>query len=208
MKKILFAFLFLALLVPTTAFARIGVGVGIGKIVVNQQLKPGIIYNLPPFTVINTGSVPTDYEVAVTFNERQQQKFPKESWFIFSPQHFHLAPGKVQRVDIKLNLPLMMDPGDYFAYLEAHPLAHDTNGSTTINIAAATKLYFTVVPANIFQAMYYKTSSFWEIYQPWTTIVAGIAGVMLVVVLFKRFFHLEINVKAKSSSKETQTHNE
>lgn len=199
MKKFLFLLLCFALLAPASAFARIGVGVGIGKIVVNQQLRPGIIYDLPPLTVINTGDTTTQYQVAVTFNERQAQKFPKADWFIFSPDKFELAPGKVQRVDVKVNLPLMMEPGDYFAYLEAHPLAVDKNGATTINIAAAAKLYFTVVPANIFQAMYYKTSSFWELYQPWTTVVAILFVFVVVGVLLKKYVHIEINMKQKST---------
>lgn len=197
MKKILFLFLFLTLLFPTFALARIGVGVGIGKIVVNEKLKPGILYTFPHLTVINTGDQPSDYEVLVTFNEKQPQLFPKSDWFIFSPQHFHLDPGKVEQVDVKLNLPLTMQPGNYFAYLEAHPIQADKNGQTTINIAAAAKLYFTVVPANIFQAMYYKTITFWTTYEPWTNWIGILVVIIIIISLFKKYVHLEVNLKKK-----------
>lgn len=198
MKKSLLLLFFAFLFFPTAAFARIGVGVATGKIIVNEKLKPGIIYNLPPLTVLNTGDVPSDYEVAVTYFEKQSQLKPPNDWFIFSPKTFHLDPGKVQVVNIKLNLPIETSPGDYFGFLEAHPVKVDKAGVTSINIAAAAKLYFTIVPANIFQAIYYKITSFWTIYSPWTNYAAIGISIIIVLVFFKKFFNLEINLKQKN----------
>lgn len=194
---------FLFLLVPLTAFARIGVGVGTGKIVVEQKLKPGIIYELPPLTVVNTGDEPSDYAVGISYFQNQKQRMPDESWFIFSPKTFHLDPGKVQIVNIKLNLPVNARPGDYFAYVEGHPVKKTTSGLTTISVAAAAKLYFTVVPANLFQAMYYKAASFWTLYQPWTNWFAIALVVAAFLLVINKFFHIEINLKKKESHSES-----
>lgn len=184
---------------PLTAFARIGVGVGTGKIVVEQKLKPGIIYQLPPLTVVNTGDESSDYAVGISYFQNQKQLMPDESWFIFSPKTFHLDPGKVQVVDIKLNLPVNAKPGEYFAYVEGHPAKKTTSGVTTIGVAAAAKLYFTIVPANLFQAIYYKATSFWTLYQPWTNGTAIVIGIVAALILINKFFHIEINLKKKKS---------
>lgn len=207
MKKILFLLFFAFTLFPAVAFARIGVGVATGKIQVQDKLKPGIIYNLPPLTVINTGDVSSDYEVSMTYFEKQVQLKPPNDWFIFSPRTFHLEPRGVQVVNIKLNLPITTSPGDYFGFLEAHPIQKDTAGQTVIGIAAATKLYFTIVPANLFLAIYYKITSFWTIYSPWTNWTATAIGIIFVLILFKKFFHLEINLKQKND-KEKSTSDE
>ncbi len=49
--------------------AQIGVGVGVGKIQVDEKLKPGMIYQLPSFTVLNTGGEPSDYEISIQYHE-------------------------------------------------------------------------------------------------------------------------------------------
>lgn len=195
MKKIFFIAIFLILLLPTAVFAKIGVGVGTGKIVVNEKLKPGIIYQLPPLTVINTGDVPSDYEALISHLEKQPQLIPQKEWFIFSPQKFHLDPGKVQVVNVKLNLPIAVAPGDYFAYLEGSPTVKSQSGQTTIGIAAAAKLYFTIVPANIFAGIYYKIVSFWQVYSPWPQRVLILIALILAGAFFKKFFNFQIGLK-------------
>jgi len=203
MKKVIIFLFFVCLIFPTVAFARVGVGVATGKIQVQDKLKPGIIYNLPPLTVVNTGDIPTDYEVEATYFEKQPQLKPSNDWFIFSPRTFHLDPGKAQEVSIKLNLPLVTTPGNYFNFLEAHPIQKDKAGITTIGIAAAAKLYFTVVPANIFQAMYYKIISFWQIYSPWTNYATGVIALIIIAFFAKKYLNIEINLKKKKSHTHT-----
>lgn len=199
-KYLLLVILVTFLFIPRSVFARIGVGVATGKIVVNEKLKPGIIYTLPPLTVINTGDIPSDYEVETTYFETQKQMKPPNNWFIFSPHHFHLQPGRVQTVTIKLNLPLRVTPGDYFGFLEAHPMQKSKAGLTTVGIAAATKLYFSVVPANIFSAIWYKILSFWEVYAPWPQRVLLGLALLVILFLFKKFFNIQINIKKPKSS--------
>ena len=106
-------------------------------------------------------------------------------------------------VEIKLNLPLRMEPGDYFAYLEARPVM-DSKSGVSIGIAAAAKLYFTVVPANIFQGIYYKLLSFWKIYAPWPKRVAITLLIVVLLIIFKKFFNINLKVK-KPTDKNSQT---
>ncbi|MBU1129811.1 hypothetical protein KKE45_00630 [Patescibacteria group bacterium] len=204
MKKFLslLFFLTLFLLFPDNAFSKLGVGVGVGKIQVDDDLKPGMIYKLPHLTVLNTGDENSDYEVVIAYHQDQPELAPPQEWFSFSPQAFSLEPGQVQIVEIKLNLPLKTVPGDYFAYLEGHPTKKAGPGITTIGIAAAAKLYFTVVPANFIQGIYYKILSFWEIYAPWTNIVAIGLGLIFSIILFRKFFNLQINVAKKTKNKD------
>jgi len=184
------------LFVTPQAFARIGVGVNLGKIEIDESLKPGGIYNFPSIGVINTGDEPGEYELDVTYHQDQPQLRPAKEWFSFSPSQFHLEPGQSQSVAVKLSLPVKTKPGDYFAYLEAHPIIKAGPG-TTIGVAAATKTYFTVIPANIWQAMYYKTTSFFTIYAPWTYVILAIIVAAIIISIFRRFFALQIGIRKK-----------
>jgi hypothetical protein len=132
----------LVLLVPASVSALTGVGVGTGKIILDESLTPDTAYNLPSITVYNTGDETSNYEMAVTFNERQPQLKPEAGWVSFSPQHFSLPPNGVQQVSMTIKLPANVKGGDYYAYLEAHAIASD-NSATHILTAAAAKFYFT-----------------------------------------------------------------
>ncbi len=194
MKKLILLFIGAVLFLPVLVLARIGVGVATGKIVVDQKLKPGFIYNLPPLTVLNTGDEPSDYGVSIQYHEGQENNplmglKPEASWFTFEPANFHLNPGQAQQVKIQLALPIKnVRPGTYFCYLEANPFKKSVSGQTSIGVAAATKLYFTVEPANIFSGIYYRLISLAYHYYPWDLIVLIIIlGGSLVWFLSKKF---------------------
>jgi hypothetical protein len=180
--------------------AKIGVGVGTGKIQVEDELKGGMIYQLPPLTVLNTGDEPADYEVSVSYHQNQPELKPPGEWFSFQPNRFHLEAGEVQTIEINLNLPVRTEPGDYLAYLEGHPLKKSEAGQTTIGVAAAAKLYFTVAPANFLQAIYYRLTTFWRIYSPWTNILAVLALGLAVLFVFKRFFKIQFGLSRKKKT--------
>jgi hypothetical protein len=180
---------------PKTASAKVGVGVNVGKIQVDEKLKAGMIYKLPPITVINTGDEPAEYGVSVAYHQEQSEIRPRTEWFMFSPIKFKLEPGKGQLVETKINLPLTVAPGNYFAYLEGHPLVVTANGNTSVGVAAAAKLYFTVVPANIFYGVYYKVISFFKVYAPWPQRAAAAIAAIGLLILFKKFFNIKINLK-------------
>jgi len=189
MKKAVIIIFGLALLLPLLVFAKMGVGVGTGTIQVDEPLKPGVIYNLPSVTVFNTGDEPSEYSIAIEYRENVPELRPAKEWFSFEPLKFHLEPGQTQPVQIKLTLPVKgVKPGDYFAFLSAFPVQETEAGVTTIGIAAASKLYFTVAPANIFQAVYYRFISLYSRYHPWNTIIlAMIASAVILRLINKRF---------------------
>ena len=183
-----FIFLTLVLILPAAVFAKIGVGVGLGKIHLDEPLKAGGIYDLPSLPVLNTGDEPSDYAVGIDYFQDQETKpdmglRPAAEWFHFEPQLFHLEPGKVQMVKITLTLPTKdIKPVNYFAYLEAHPVKKSEAGITAVNIAAATKLWFTVAPSNFFQGIYYRFISLYSRYHPWDTII--LAAIFIIALLW------------------------
>jgi P pilus assembly chaperone PapD len=113
--------LFFFLHKPLPTQAKIGVGVGTGKITIDEALKPGMIYQLPSVTVLNTGDEDGIYKLYITYHESQSQQRPPRDWFVFSPEEFKLTPGTGQATKITLTVPVKAKPGQYFAYIEAQP---------------------------------------------------------------------------------------
>jgi hypothetical protein len=191
------SFLFLSavffVLSPLAAQARIGVGVGLGKIQIDEPLQAGGIYNLPSLPVINTGDEPGEYGTSVAYLEGAPQLRPAQEWFRFEPQNFYLEPGKVQLVNATLTLPTKVQPGDYFAYLEGRPESKASNGQTAIGVAAAAKIYFTVAPSNIFQASYYRLASLYAQNSPWDTIVLAVLVFSAIVYFAVKFIGKRFN---------------
>lgn len=189
-------FLFAALaafLLPFPLLASIGVGIGTGKIIIEEVLKPGSTYELPALPVLNTGDEPGTYEVSIEYHEKQPEKMPKGEWFTFTPPSFHLEPGGSQIVQAALTLPIKTEPGDYFAYVEAHPTRKADDGQSRVGVAAAAKLYFTVAPANVFQGMYYKAASFMTRHAPWTYVVLAVLAAGALMSFLRRFVRLNIS---------------
>ncbi len=201
-KKILFLIWLAALSFPVSAYAKLGVGVATGKIVVEDKLKPGVIYNLPVLTVLNTGDEEGEYEVGVAYHEKQPELQPPEKWFEFSPKTFFLKPGEAQKVEMRLNLPIKTEPGNYFAYVEGRPIKKSEGGQTSVGIAAATKLYFTVVPANPVLGAYYKAASIWKLNQPWSSRIAIGLGIIITYLLLHKYLGFQIGFKKKENTDE------
>jgi len=195
-KNIIFLMFIVFLLCPLLVFAKIGVGVGTGKISVDQDLKAGGIYELPVLSVLNTGDEPSEYGVSITFHQDQPQFMPAEEWFVFQPKSFYLEPGEVEPVNIKLKLPIKTPPGEYFAYLEAQPIKGEAvEGKTRIGIAAASKLYFSVAPANVWQGIYYRLKSFYQDYSIWVKIVLIIILLSIILIYIKRNLTISVGKK-------------
>lgn len=199
-KRSYLVFIWLLLIsVPTAVYAEtIGVGVGTGRIVLDEPIKPSMTYNLPSIAVFNNGDVESDYEMTVQYNETQAENKPPAEWVAFSPSNFKLEPGKAQQVSITLKPEYSATPGDYFAYLEAHPLKKDESGSTAVSVAAATKFHFKVVPANMFMRIYYALLAFWISYR--LILIPVIAALVLAVLVLLAKRYLNIEVKRKKSA--------
>ena len=199
-QKIIFLFVLVISLffISQSARAGIGVGVNLGKIEIDEPLKPGGIYNLPIIGVVNTGDEEGDYELEITYHQDQPELRPSQDWFSFSPAKFHLEPGESKSVEVKLALPFNMRPGDYFSYIEAHPVAKQGQSGTTIGIAAATKTYFTVAPTNVASAVVWRVYSLFTVYAPWSYMILIIFVGAVTIVVFKRFFNFQIGVRRKT----------
>jgi hypothetical protein len=128
---------------PTTANAvRIGVGVDVAKISVDQTLTPGGTYDLPTIGVINTGDLVATYTVGIRFVSSQRELKPGDKWFAYDPAEFVLKPRERARVGIELSVPETATAGSYFVLLAAQPALPDA--PTKVGPAAATKLTFRV----------------------------------------------------------------
>ena len=200
MRKILtIIVIFVAFLSPQTALAKIGVGVGLGKVQIDEELSPGGIYKLPTLPVLNTGDEAGEYKVEVTYLSDQPELRPDASWFSFTPQSFPLDAGGSQLVDVSLSLPVDTRPGNYFAFLEAHPVARGEG--VTIGVAAATKLNFTVKPSGVLGAAIERIRSLLENNAPTSYIVIGVIGAVLAlsfaVAVGRKYLAVQIRLKSK-----------
>lgn len=178
-----------------TRAETIGVGVGTGRIVLDDPVKPSLEYELPSIAVFNNGDVESDYEMTVQYNETQPEQKPPSGWVNFSPSTFKLGPGDVQQIVITLHPPYDAMPGDYFAYLEARPVKKDESGSTAIAVAAATKFSFKVIPANFLMRIYYAVLAFWITYK--LIIIPVVAALIIVIIVLLAKKYLKVEVKRK-----------
>lgn len=177
-------------------FGKVGVGMGAGEIRVTEEIKPGGIYSLPDLRVFNTGDETTTYGMNVAYHQDNPQLRPQKSWFTFEPPTFTLEPGESQLVQVAMFTPVKTDPGEYFAFLESGPVA--TNGAgTSVGVAVATKLYFTVVHANLWEAVLYRTTSFFATYAPWSWLGLGALTISVLGLLFAKFFSFNISLRKK-----------
>jgi len=199
----------LGLFIPFGTSAKMGVGIGTGKIELDKPAKPGGMYTLPPLNIVNTGDEASDYGVKVEYKQDQPRMWPPKEWFIFAPKTFHLDPGQSQVVNVKLNIPIKAKPGDYFAFLEGYPIQKsDTPGGATVGIAAAAKMYLTVAPANIFQGIYYRFIYIMKNNAPWSYVILAVVLMSILVVLFRRYFSFNIGVRRKKPEPETKKDSE
>lgn len=186
---------FLLLFLPI-ALAKVGVGMGAGEMRLTEPVKLGGIYQLPMLRIFNTGDEITEYGMGVAYHQDRPELRPAKGWFAFGPATFTLEPGKSQEVSITMTVPLKAEPGDYFAFVESGPIASNKPG-TSVGVAVASKLFFTVVPANIFQAMLYRVSSFFSAYAPWSWVGLIAAGSAVFLAFLRRFFSFNIAVRKK-----------
>lgn len=205
LKKVIIFVLLLSIssfLFSSVVYSKLGVGVGTGSITIDEDLKPGMVYKFPSFVVFNTGDESSDFEVDLSYKTNQEELRVPKDWIKFSPKEFYLEPDESQSVKVSLVLPFKAEPGDYFAYLQGKPIVEEKVGAS-INIAAASKLYFTVEPANVLSAVYYRGFHFWQDYYPYTAIIVGVVGGVLLIITLKKLLGIEIDVQMGKKKKQT-----
>ena len=174
--------------------AKVGVGMGAGEIRLTETVKPGGIYELPSLRIFNTGDEVTTYALDIAYHQDHPELRPGQSWFSFNPATFTLEAGKSQEVQVTMTVPVKAEPGAYFAFVESGPVASNAPG-TSVGVAVASKLYFTVVPANIWQAIGYRVSAFFVTYSPWSWGGLGLIMFIVILVIFRRFFSFNIAIR-------------
>jgi hypothetical protein len=187
----------LSCLPATHIDAQIGVGVTPGTIRVDDPLLPGGRYSLPSLQVVNTGNVSSDYGVELASVAEQEELQPPASFIILSPTSFPLEPGARQVVSLSLDIPLKARPGRYLAYIEAHPTATSGGGGMQVGVAAATKLYFTVKPANVLVAITNFIANFLARTAPGSYLVLSVTVLGLLVFFLQRRIRVDIKVARK-----------
>jgi hypothetical protein len=176
------------------SYAKIGVGMGAGEIRLTEPVKPGGMYTLPDVRIFNTGDEVTTYGMNIAYHQENKQLRPAKSWFSFSPNTFTINATESQKVAVNLVIPLSAEPGEYFAFIESGPVASDKPG-TSVGVAVATKLFFTVEPANLWQALSHRTGAFFATNSPWSWIGLGILIVVILALLLRKYFSFSIGVK-------------
>ncbi len=195
---VMIAGIVLLLSVSQYALGKVGVGMGAGEIRITEEIKPGGIYSLPNLRVFNTGDETTTYGMNIAYHQNNPELRPQKSWFTFIPATFTVEPGESQEVQVTMFVPVKTDPGAYFAFVESGPVAMNSPG-TSVGVAVATKLYFTVVHANIWQAIVYRAHAFIVTYSPWSWIALGTSIVFIFGFAFIKFFSLNISVRKKET---------
>jgi P pilus assembly chaperone PapD len=190
---LLFIFACALLLTSSGAQAERGVGVNLAEIRVDENLAPGGSYKLPSVGVINTGDESGAFEVSVIYLEGQTDARPPATWFQIQPAQFRLGPGETQQVDVRVVLPTGATEGKYFAYLEAHPVTNDAGVS--VNVAAATKLSFTVAAASWLDAQRTRINRWLDENQKWL-LLGGVA--LLAIIAFKNRDRIPFEIRRKA----------
>lgn len=194
----LLAFLALWIIaVSPVGAAQVGVGVDVGNVVIDEEVPPGTVLHLPGIGVINTGDEPAIYGLGVAHMDGQKELRPAPSWFSFSPSSFPLDPGAGRRVEVTVNVPVDVEPGEYFALVEAFPKS--SGGTVGVGIAAATRLRFTVSPGGLLSGLYHRAKGWARDAMPWSAAVPGallLAGAAFLVT--RRFrFSLQLTRRGK-----------
>ncbi|MFH0814720.1 MAG: hypothetical protein V1902_01320 [Candidatus Falkowbacteria bacterium] len=197
-KLFIFPVLLFLLLLPIVSNARVGVSLSNGKIEYKELMRAGAIYTLPALSVGNNGDETATYTVLFEYIGNSKLLQPQKEWFSFSPETFVIDPGKGQLVNVKMTLPLDAVPGDYKGFLTAMPVKASTPGSSSVGIAVAAKLYFTIAPSNIFEGIYYRVISLIHTYAPWTYVVFGVIALAALLKVIGRYISFDVTVKKKS----------
>lgn len=177
------------------ANAKVGVGVASGSISLSEPLYPGNEVLIPPVTVINTGDETAQYSVSITYHQDQPAYPPPAAWFHITPDNFSLEPGESKAVEVKIQIPIKVEIGEYFAYIEARPENTVQTEQTKLGIAAATKLDFTVENATRIQAIMYWLRAFWLRHAIPIVIVSALIVTLSSAAIIKMFLKIDVSIK-------------
>lgn len=177
------------------AWADVGVGVDLGRVALDEAVRPGGRYRLPTLTVSNPGDEAGSYRVRVTDPGEPGREAPPEAWFRLKPARFWLEPGAAQPVEISLELPVGAKPGRYAAYLEARPAGE--GAGVRVGAAVATLVTFEVTPSSRWEAWRLLAARMLDDHSPWPQLAAAVLLVAGVTVLLHRRLRIHITVRRR-----------
>ncbi len=192
---IMVAALTLAFWPALAAWADVGVGVDLGRVTLDEAVRPGGRYRLPTITVSNPGDEAGSYGVRVTDPEEPGREAPPERWFRLEPGRFWLEPGAAQAVEVALELPVGAKPGRYAAYLEARP-AGEGEG-VQVGAAVATLVTFEVAPSSRWEAWRLRAGRLLDDHSPWPQLAALTLFVGGTAVLLHRRLRIHVRIQRR-----------
>jgi hypothetical protein len=129
---------------PVAASASIGVGIQAGPVRLGSVAQPGRTYDLPPVYVVDTGTEPESVRLVVKRLSHGPGRDVPPSWIQVSGPDVKLTAHQSARIPVQLAVPSDARPGAYLSDVVAHGSAGLSAGQTSLAVAAATKLEFTV----------------------------------------------------------------
>jgi hypothetical protein len=184
------------LLFQGAAQAAKGVSINVGSVAVDDVLYPGRSYHLATIAVRNTGTDTDDYTFSFIYAEGQEELRPDASWLVLQPETVTLEPGEQAAIRVGLRLPVKVRPGEYFAFLTAHPVL-PAEGAVAVGVAAAARLRFEVVPASFIQGLMFRAGDWFAKNAPWSYLLAGAAALSLLWTVVRRKFAVSVQVRRR-----------
>ena len=133
------------LAVPAAAQASVGVGIQAGPVLLAGAAHPGGSYALPPVYVVDTGTQPETLTVHIERLSPGQARPVPPGW-ITPGAAVALSHGESARIPLQLVVPAAAKSGQYLTDVVVKGSASVLAGGANIDVAAATKVEFRVVP--------------------------------------------------------------
>jgi hypothetical protein len=135
----------LMLAIPAAAQASIGVGIQAGPVRLAGVAHPGGSYALPAVYVVNTGTEDESLSIRIERLSSGAGRPVPVGW-IRPGAAVQLSHSESARIPLELVVPETARPGQYLTDVVVKGSGGLSGGSATLDVAAATKLEFQVVP--------------------------------------------------------------
>jgi hypothetical protein len=165
-----------------------------GGVTIDSALYTGSSQRLPTLVVSNPGDVGSDFTMSIRAIEGRGRPIP-EDWVTFVPDHFRLAPGGIQAVEVRLTIPDHAALGRYEGMLAAQIVLADRehNGAGVgLGAGAAARLEFEVAAPTALQTAWAHFRSVWNRVGIWGWVGLGSAVTLLTVRWLRKRFRFSI----------------
>lgn len=182
---------------PGTAVASVGVGTTTPRIVIDQDVQPGGIYDLPLIPVMNTGTERSDFKVFVDRASEQTERFVDPRWIQVTPAAASIDASRSVLVRATIYVPLTAPSGEYQALIVAQPVVPGASANTP-SVQVGTKVVFRVVQSNLLVALFWRVLGLLMLWAPWSYIGLGFLVVVPAVWYISRRYRFAFAVTRRS----------